>query len=130
MFLRFAICAQILVVMAGVALPSLGHLCDVDGPVMGDDCCCKSAQDAQRADETEPELGLPACCDSADILGPYAALTASSANSEAPAVATAPPLPSAARFLGLCDATQSLPGPAPPDSAPRKIFLRNRSLLI
>lgn len=112
------------------AVQHAGHLCDVEGPVMGPDCCCGD-EEAERF-EGRSQLDLPGCCDgTVDVVSH---LGVSSAEQGSFVLALAFP------SLAILDVVRvGLTGPssncwsrlrAPPDSNRVPVYLRNQRFLI
>lgn len=125
-----AIFLALSVALAG-SVAHVGHLCDVEGPVMGPDCCCGDAEKDQQ-DEAAAELDSPACCDGSTEVTTTHGLNVS-AECPKPASAAlgiAEPLemPQQHRFAAQ---VQYVLGPrAPPDPPRAALHLRNCVFLI
>ncbi len=116
-------------VLSGAA-PHLGHLCDVEGPVMGPDCCCGDEGD-RGGSSHDPAVDVPACCDGSTDITSHDAVSGS--EHEPIELALAVPIlaiadSGAVRFASMQKGQLRLR--APPDPPRLPVYLRHQSLLI
>ena len=111
------------------AVQHLGHLCEVEGPMMGPDCCCGDKED--KAADQQAEVGQPGCCDQLTEVVSLSGAISVDVKSPDPSSLAAPYTRSFPRTFVAIRATHGLSRlRAPPDPPRLRLHVRNSVFLV